>query len=97
MPGMSAAPAARSQAGTSRGSTMSGTGSASGMDHSTMPMGGQAMSGMQQAPDPGAAKLQQLVAKLVEEPEVRQRILADTALRKGWQNPAVRQAVRRQP
>jgi hypothetical protein len=28
---------------------------------------------------------------------VRQRILADSALRRGWQNPAVRQSVRKQP
>jgi uncharacterized protein involved in copper resistance len=102
MPGMNA-PATRSQSGTSRGSTMNGM---AGMDHSTMPMGTNAQQGMQimpgmpgtqAAPDEAAQKLQRLMAELVEDPEVRQRILADSALRRGWQNPTVRQSVRKQP
>ena len=80
-----------------------------GMDHSTMPMGTNAQQGMQNmpgmqgtqgtqaAPDEAAQKLQRLMAELVEDPAVRQRILADSALRRGWQNPAVRQSVRKQP
>ena len=103
MPGMSTVPTSRGQGGTSRGSTASGTGGMAGMDHSTMPMstgatpGMQGMPGMQAAPDAATQKLQELVATLVEDPAVRQRILADSTLRKGWQNPAVRQSVRKQP
>lgn len=70
----------------------------SGMDHSAMAMDSTAMPGMQGATvDAGTEKLQRLMGELVRDPVVRQRILADSALRRGWQNPAVRQSVRTQP
>lgn len=52
------------------------------------------MAGDARTPDEGSLKLQRLLAGLVEDPAVRQRILADSVLRKGWQNAAVRQSLR---
>lgn len=51
------------------------------------------MPGMAVAPDSGTLKLQRLVARLVEDPAVRQRIQADTVLRNRWRDPDVREVV----
>lgn len=45
------------------------------------------------APDSGTLKLQRLVARLVEDPAVRQRIQADTVLRNRWRDPDVREVI----
>lgn len=45
------------------------------------------------APDSATLKLQRLVARLVEDPAVRQRIQADTVLRNRWRDPDVREVI----
>ena len=58
-----------------------------------MPGGAQQMPAMPVAPDSATLKLQRLVARLVEDPVVRQRIQADSLLRSRWQDPEVREVI----
>ena len=90
MPGMrrSRAPSA----GDSSRNAMTGMAGMAGQ-----PGGHAGMQGMQGMTDSATLKLQRLLSELVEDPLVRQRILADSALRKDWQDPAVRRAIRGQP
>ena len=51
------------------------------------------MAAMPVSPDSATLKLQRLVARLVEDPVVRQRIQADSLLRNRWQDPQLREVI----
>jgi hypothetical protein len=65
-----------------------------GMDHSGMNMGAAGSPPPAGQPaDPGSQKLQRLLATLMQDPIVRQRIQVDTALRNRWYDADVRRIV----
>jgi hypothetical protein len=55
------------------------------------------MAGMSGMGDSGSQKLQQLLARLVADPVVGQKIQRDSVLRNRWNDPEVRQLVLTQP